>query len=93
MVTGSYGGGNTQSMHGGTEENEQGYGTKTGGGTNHAYHRNKGYTKGRNEDGKTFNNRYQKQSRGRYIGRMGTQMRSYHKSENENINKNEAGKA
>ena len=62
MMTGGYGGGSMRSMHGGTEENEQGYGTKTSGGTNHVYHRNKGYTKGRDEDGKMFNNHYQKHS-------------------------------
>ena len=77
MKTGGYGGRSMWSMHGRTDENEQGYGTKTGGGTNHVYHRNKGYTKGRNEDGKMFNNRYQKQSQRRYIGRMVTQTRSY----------------
>ena len=35
MMMGGYSGDSMQSMHGGTEENEQGYGTKTGGGINH----------------------------------------------------------
>ena len=74
MVTSVYGRGGTRSMHGGKDENEQGYGTKMIRGTHDVYHRSKGYTKGRNEDGKVFNHRYCKQFRGRYMGRMVTQM-------------------
>ena len=83
MMTGGYGGGSMWSMHGGMDENERGYGTKIGGGTSNVYYGNEGYTETGKEGGKTFLNRYRKQSQERYLGRSGTQMRSYHKSEEE----------
>ena len=81
-----------RSMHGGMDENERGYGTTIGKGTSEVYYGKEGHTKPGKEGGKTFRNRYQRQSRERYAERSGTQPRSYHKNEEEIINEKEAGK-
>ena len=92
MMTGGYGGGSMRSMHEGMDENEQRYGTIMGGRTSDKSYRKEGHTKSGKEGGKTFRNRYQRQSRERYAVRSGTQPRSYHKNEEEIINEKEAGK-
>ena len=91
-MTGGYGGDSIRSMHGGMGGNERGYGTTSGVGTSEAAYGNEGHTKYAKEKGKTFRNRYQVQHRERYVGRSGTQLRSYHKNEEEIINEKEAGK-